>query len=854
MAPFTQLPAELVILIANLLELPDQLSFTATSHYFHNIVNHVVYEDNVKHGGASSFFWGAENGVIGTLKAGLAAGVDINASVWPQLDSSSDGDSSSDENVDESEEAKAPKKSATALHVAAKHARRDAVEWLLDNGADINAPSYKYCNCLRMHWRKYFTPRSERPTWTPLFMALNHTDTAVAELLIFRGARLDNLNVSRDEKITALQVAAANGHTSIVKLLALDVNLDINERDYRQNTALHYASQFWGQGETDLFKSSAIPKLLSLGGDIEAENQDGHTPLLHACWMGNYRAASLFVRAGANPNPHRLIPDFTGVQPLYFCVQSKARIATHCDRVPSQAKSEWEDARIELLKSLIDAGADIEARVTESGHSYRGSTALMYAAQYAGHRAVQVLLDAGANFNEQNSGGETALLLWLRGDEIHDASDTTAELLIKAGARIDFTDHVGVDALSWAVTQYDPDDPAAADGTWSKKIVLRSMLEIITARNVSDARLRREMSKCARTGKAAQLSLLLNCLDWLFNVTEGDIRTLTDDIFNQPMTMDRQPTLDIIMNYGPRPESTEALLLRAFSKQDQGLALALIQRGVDVDMRLWANRTLLHAACDWSEPEGMAQTGKEAVQLVEALLERGAEVDVFDDELRTPLSMAIINNNKVVANALMREVADPYLVPPDDILEELYPDEDERLCAKKSYQTSFDLAIRHDRFEILDNMCSRFALPDMPPRSRKTYLHRAVEDYRMFKLLLSKGADPNGGEWCLDPPLVSGLRYMRDTPSPDDVAVRMAVKMQLLLEHGADIYRKGRGGVDAVDILGDIVSAKRCKANPIDLVELKALSELMLKNHEMSEKTEDESARKERLLKLISDI
>jgi ankyrin repeat protein len=90
------------------------------------------------------------------------------------------------------------------------------------------------------------------------------------------------------------------------------------------------------------------------------------------------------------------------------------------------------DIKIEDIKKLIDAGADVNTQ------NVLGSTGLMYA--ISNKEIVQMLLDAGANVNIQNKSGYTALMLAISHKE-------TFKMLLDAGADVNLQDKNGKTVL-----------------------------------------------------------------------------------------------------------------------------------------------------------------------------------------------------------------------------------------------------------------------------------------------------------------------------------------------------------------------------------------------------------------------
>ena len=152
------------------------------------------------------------------------------------------------------------------------------------------------------------------------------------------------------------------------------------ERDAEGLTLLMLACMGW--------KEPCAKALIELGADIEAADGHGNTALLYA---GGPCAMAL-VEAGANPNPisreaydaHRSGMDSPLRMPTLFNAITMGDAA--------------------LCKALIEAGADIEARMP----SINAETPLMMACCSGDAAIVKLLLDAGADMAATSGLGETA--------------------------------------------------------------------------------------------------------------------------------------------------------------------------------------------------------------------------------------------------------------------------------------------------------------------------------------------------------------------------------------------------------------------------------------------------------------
>ena len=792
--PILRLPPEIVLLVDELLDLPDRLALGRANRKFYTIINPVIYRDNVKLTNSSALFWGAENGQLGTLQHVLAAGADLNASgPLPRKPGESDSNDTENDGADGNnadadpaaelfEEPTDPRlvPSCTPLHLAAKNGHRDIVEWLLDNGADIDAPSYRVCECQSLKSGRHPSRRlSEWPRWRALHTAMCNQERAVAELLIFRGASLE-LDTVSGHKHTALHSAAAHGLIPVIKLLALnDFNLDVNQRDAWDNTALHYVSEIWSARDAADIRDT-ITKLLALGADLEAHNDSGYTPLLNACFRGNYAVAHRLVSIGANPDPHRHIPHFRDYRPLYYCMLQRSEFFD-MDEAPVK-HDEFEGNRVTLIKSLVDAGADVNARFDKRGH--RGVTPLMLACELAEPRAVAALVHCGAEINAQDRNGRTPLCyaVSVRVDHRGEVPEIAA-IMLRHGARMDIEEEPNCSPLDTAIKHI----------RWAEDDVLEAMLKVAAKDNLTQSKLKEALKSCASCGNHKALKLLLNFADRVYQVTDADVKEYLCRIIEQSDPWNQIETFNCMMNFGRPVYTNEMLLLKTIMQHNRELSLAVMERGVAIsEPRFHGDQTYLHLACHWGDPE-----------VVKALLERGAEVNVFDRELRTPLSVAVSENYVCIAVALMKEVADPFLVPADSLLRDLFSNDDgdgdddlEWRFAKRHYLTAFDLAIREDRVEIVRDILSRFALPEIPPGTKFSYVHRASQNPNpaILKLLLDKGADC--GRDCPNPPAAALIRRVWDRPRTPDTAVSLLQTARLLLE-------KSRGGVGE-ELVGEI--------------------------------------------------
>ena len=138
---------------------------------------------------------------------------------------------------------------------------------------------------------------------TPLYQASEKGKLEVVQLLVARGAVVD---ARTEGGWTSLMVTSEKGHAPVVRAL-LAAGADIRARNNRSCTALHIASHF---GRTE-----ALRELLkSHDAELNAQDNDGGTPLMKACAKGHLMAAMLLIAFGADVN----LLDNAGWSPLAY--------------------------------------------------------------------------------------------------------------------------------------------------------------------------------------------------------------------------------------------------------------------------------------------------------------------------------------------------------------------------------------------------------------------------------------------------------------------------------------------------------------------------------------------------------
>ncbi len=162
-------------------------------------------------------------------------------------------------------------------------------------------------------------------------------------------------------------------------------------------TALHYAVR---DGRTD-----AALLLLESGADVDQLTEgDRSSPMLLAIINGNFDLAMLLLDMGADPT----IASEDGVQPLFGTISNEWNLRTWYPQ-PTASKQQ-QTSYLELMKALLEAGADPNARVEthlwyaafnagRMGVTFAGATAFWRAAYGTDVAAMRLLVEYGADPN-----------------------------------------------------------------------------------------------------------------------------------------------------------------------------------------------------------------------------------------------------------------------------------------------------------------------------------------------------------------------------------------------------------------------------------------------------------------------
>ena len=250
------------------------------------------------------------------------------------------------------------------------------------------------------------------------------------------GLRADD----RSDLISAVRHGDRDGLAALLKK-----GVDVNATEADGATALMWAS------DRDDEESAAL--LIQAGANVNIANELGATALWAASMNGSAAMVRTLLQAGANPNLALL----AGETPVMVASRSGsadvveqllAKGANVNARGPrGQTALMWAVAQRhpEVVKVLLAHGADVHARSDEWGYvqavpphgrlEYNRSiphgrdTALMFAARVGDRESAKLLVAAGANVNDADAWGVSALVL-----AAHSGFGDLVEFLLERGA------------------------------------------------------------------------------------------------------------------------------------------------------------------------------------------------------------------------------------------------------------------------------------------------------------------------------------------------------------------------------------------------------------------------------------
>ncbi|XP_055849106.1 poly [ADP-ribose] polymerase tankyrase [Episyrphus balteatus] len=721
---------------------------------------------------------------------------------------------------------------STPLHFAAGYGRREVVEYLLNNGASIqacdegglhplhNACSFGHAEVVRLLLKAGASPNTtDNWNYTPLHEAASKGKVDVCIALLQHGA---NPNIRNSEQKTPMELADENTRPVLTgeyrkdelleaarsgaedRLLALLTPLNVNchASDGRRSTPLHLAAGY--------NRIAIVEILLANGADVHAKDKGGLVPLHNACSYGHFEVTKLLIKAGANVNAN----DLWAFTPLHEAA-SKSRVEV-CSLLLSKGadptllnchnKSAIDSAPTRELRDritheykghcVLDAckKADIPrlkkfltSETVNFVHPYSGDTPLHASGVSVDPKRKQVaeiLIRKGALLNEKNKAFLTPL--HLTAEHLHyDVMDT----LLKNGAKVNALDGLGQTALHKSAR----DEQAC---------------RLLLSYSIDTSIISLEGYTAAQLASESVLKILKDPPDTETHLLEaakaGDLDTVRRIVLANPHTVNCRD-LD-------GRHSTPLHFAAGFNRVP--VVEFLLEHGAEVHAADKGGLVPLHNACSYGHFE-----------VTELLVKHGANVNVADLWKFTPLHEAAAKGKYDIVKLLLKHGADPSKknrdgATPSDLVKESDHDVAELLRGNSALLD----AAKKGNLARVQRLVTPETINCRDAQGRNsTPLHLAAgyNNYEVAEYLLENGADVNAQDKGGLIPLHNASSYGHldiaallikhktvvnatdkwgFTPLHEAAQKGRTQLCALLLAHGADSYMKNQEGQTPIEL------------------------------------------------------
>lgn len=556
------------------------------------------------------------------------------------------------------------------LDLALKSKQEGVARTLLNHKANVNAVDSKGCSLLhRAIVRKddtsadfllennvmvdaLNTPHKETPLHVLASQPFSDGMTRITKKLLSRGA---DVNIQDSTGNTALHRAIASRNIQVFRALIESPRTSLEIRNSDGATPLALALKCTRAKEPDTFATLLVEK----GASVDATNPMTGDTLLHLCCKDKNEAAGIFLvvngaKVNSCNNRGETALHLAALHGLAGLVHQLLANGANCNLMTSASFDGGSCTSNSLSSSSNNSSSPFDCEVDDDYMSNVYNQTPLHLAILAGHEDVIKTLvtfkaststndltshSVSPNLNLKNSRQQTPLSLALSM-----GMHSVAQLLIDEGANINSTNSEGLTLMHEAII-------AGEEKSALFLLNYGSDTNVKTPDGQSPLQLAVKHKLCSVVRELCAKG--------------AEVDTVDED--GTPLLWTALESLDediasILVEYqcdsncwGPGPGGCwQTLLHRALDENNEDIACFLIRSGCDVnsprrpsptgegDEEAHDGQTPLHLACSW---------GLERV--TEALIEHGADINVQDAEGKTPIQVAISNQNFNIINLLL---------------------------------------------------------------------------------------------------------------------------------------------------------------------------------------------------------
>lgn len=520
----------------------------------------------------------------------------------------------------------------TALHISVEYERINIIDFLLENGAEIDIQ----CNKGN----------------TPLMHGIekNVQEEIINKLITCKS----NFDIQNVKGKTALMLATEKGYKNVIRIL-LEAKCQYDLKDHEDNTILHLTID-----KCDILK--LFLEKLKYSNCINSKNKRGFTPLLHN--IHDIESVKILLASNVDPNACSTLEGVTAlllaaklgdINLVNLLLKYKANVNQQDIEGNTPLMIAIINNQIETVKILLDNGAnpninnkngqnclyitnneDIINLIIESDKSLNDKQIqFIKAMRFNNKEQVLNLIEDGVDINTQNSFGETVLMWAVTNHHI----DIIEILLKQENINLNLQNAVGNTALIIASRLNNLDIVklllnAKADPNILSSCNLYALSYAIGHGNNEIAEL---LLRANANPNLIALAIFYNRLDIIYKLIEYKANVNFDHPLIRAILNSRSEIVDILLNHGALincvGQNGNTPLILAVDTENIEIVKLLLRHEISINHKNNDGNTALHIAAF-----------KGNIDIIKILLEKNADYQIKNNNNQTPYLIAIQNN------------------------------------------------------------------------------------------------------------------------------------------------------------------------------------------------------------------